>query len=99
MERSQQESEGESKRKAGILTEDGRWLVLTESLGEEGVIYKHNCGSEILGKSLAFSIRDGVSSLSGSGEVRNITVPFCSNCEKEPSFGEITPEGKLIVFW
>lgn len=79
----------EEKRQGGLITKkDGKklWLVLTESTGEEGVGYKHNCGTEIQGARVAHPIWDGPFKMSGSGQVHYETVPFCSNCETEPSF-------------
>ena len=36
--------------------------------------------------------------MSGSGEVKHITVPYCPKCEKEPTGrGEVSAEGKILV--
>ena len=91
-------TEARVKRRAGSLAGDGSWLVLTESTHQEGVGYAHKCGVEIRGKSVAFTVRDGIFALSGSGKVRTAQVPYCPNCEQEPpSRGIITPEGTVVV--
>ena len=84
----------ETKRQSGQVR-DGKWLVLTESTGEPSVNYVHDCGTEILGKSVSYPIWDGPTPLSGSGRCESKTIPYCPKCEKEPgSLGEpITPKG------
>lgn len=44
------------------------------------------CGSEIQAKEVSRSVHfSEFSGLAGGGEVRHETVPWCPNCEKEPS--------------
>ncbi len=43
-----------------------------------------NCGGEILGKNVAFSVHFAEFRCAGGGEVRNKVVPYCPKCEKEP---------------
>jgi len=79
----------EEKRQGGQITEkDGKkiWLVLSESTGKEGKGYKHKCGTEILGASVAHPIWDGPFPCSGSGRCHYETVPYCPKCEIQPSF-------------
>jgi len=82
------------KRRAGQL-KDGKWLVLTESTGDPDVGYKHKCGIEILGKTVAHPIWDGPFPLSGSGQCSSEQVPYCPQCEDEPNSNgtPITPKG------
>lgn len=44
------------------------------------------CSGEILGATVAHPVHDGLFPLSGSGEVKYETVPYCPKCEEEPSF-------------
>lgn len=74
-----------SKRQSGQI-KDGKWLVLLESTGKEGVGYTHSCGEEIKGFIVAHPIHDGPFPLSGSGRCSYQTVPYCPKCEQEPSF-------------
>ena len=78
----------QEKRQGGQTTEkDGKkiWLVLSESIGKEGVGFKHKCGTEIMGASVAHPIWDGPFACSGSGRVHTEVVPFCPKCETEPN--------------
>ncbi len=81
----------QTKRQSAQIVADKKkvghkiWLVLSESTGKEGVGFKHKCGAEIQGKQVSHSIHDGPFPLSGSGQVRTETVPFCPNCELEPN--------------
>ena len=43
-----------------------------------------SCGSVIMSKSVAHTVRDGLFPCSGGGEVRHSEVPFCPQCDKEP---------------
>lgn len=88
-----------TKRGPGSVTRDQKWIVLTESTRKEGEGFIHQCGAELQGKTVAFTVRDGYFPLSGSGEVRTYSVPFCPTCEKEPSgHGDISSTGSLIIF-
>jgi hypothetical protein len=82
------------KRQGGQI-KDGKWLVLTESTGKEGVGYTHSCGTKIQGKRVSHPIWDGPFPLSGSGQVHTEIVPFCPKCEEEPSSSgaPISPKG------
>ncbi len=81
----------EEKRQAGQIIDDKKqkghkiWLVLSESTGKERVGFKHKCGTAIQGKLVTHPIHDGPFALSGSGQVRSETVPFCPDCEMEPN--------------
>ena len=70
------------KRLAGKLADDGSWLVLTESTGQQGVGYTHKCGAEIKVKMVPATVYDGVFPLSGGGEVETHKIPCCPNCEE-----------------
>ena len=72
------------------------WLVMTESK-KKRKNHVHKCGTKIKGKQVGLSVRDGLFPLSGSGEVKWVAVPYCPKCEKEPTGGEISPEGKISV--
>lgn len=80
------------KRRSGQIIDDRKkkghkiWLVLSESTGKEGIGFTHKCGTQIVGKRVAHPIHDGLFPLSGSGQVHYETVPFCPECETEPSF-------------
>jgi len=82
----------EEKRRSGQIIDDKKkpghkiWLVLSESKGKEGVGFKHKCGTEIKGASVAHPIHDGPFPLSGGGECHYETVPFCPTCETEPNY-------------
>lgn len=87
-----QNQEVTRKRHSGVLTEGRRWLVLTESKGEEGVGFTHSCGTPVLGKQVYLSVHNGPFPLSGLGRVRVETVPYCPFCEDEPQgSGFLTP--------
>ena len=91
----------QQKRSSGSVVFDGgeKWRVLTESSGEGGKGFTHNCGTEILGKDVLCTVRDGLFPLSGGGEVRKVTVPYCPNCELEPqNTGEISAKGEVLIF-
>ncbi|MBA7674319.1 hypothetical protein ES703_82529 [subsurface metagenome] len=78
--------EQHNEKRQGGQIKDGKWLVLTESTGKEGKGYKHKCGTEIKGASVAHPIWDGPFAMSGSGQVHTETVPYCPKCETEPGF-------------
>lgn len=102
------ESEQVQRRSAGSLTvsrigteEVGqkKWLVLTESTQDPQTKYwtHQQCGGEIQAKEVFLSVHDGPFPLSGHGEVRHVQVPYCPNCENEPSrFGSIDTQGTYI---
>lgn len=81
--------EPDTLRASGQL-KDGKWLVLTESQGKEGKGYTHACGESIMGKVQYVSIHDGPFPLSGFGEVRTRTIPYCPKCEYEPADTGVT---------
>jgi hypothetical protein len=58
--------------------------VLEESTvqGEEWV---HKCGTVLLGARVHHTIRDGLFPLSGGGDVSIEIVPYCPECQEEPS--------------
>jgi len=56
----------------------GRFLTKAKKV-KDG--YVHSCGTDIMGKELYLTVRDGVFGLSGSGETRPETVPYCPKCE------------------
>lgn len=78
------------KRQGGAAIEDAngkkKWLVLTESKGKEGVGFKHKCGTEIEGATVAHPIWDGPFPMSGSGRCHYETIPYCPKCETKPDF-------------
>ena len=80
----------------GISRESGNWTVVEESRHvKDG--YLHSCGTYLMGKGLRLTVRDGIFPLSGSGETRPETVPYCLKCEKEPTYGYITPGGVIVI--
>lgn len=84
-----------TKRKGGQLTEDGSWLVLTESkiVEESGEVkgWVHNpCGGQIMNFVDYRPIWDGPFPCSGSGQVHCENTPYCPNCEEKP-----TPQGPI----
>lgn len=44
------------------------------------------CGGEVLAAKVAHPVHDGLFPLSGSGECRYETVPYCPRCEVKPAF-------------
>ena len=90
-------TEATKTKRQGGQAKGGEWLVLTESIKEPGVGYKHSCGTEILGKSVSHPVWDGPTPLSGSGRCESETVPYCPKCENEPSSQgmPITPKGSF----
>ncbi len=82
-----------AKRQSGQI-KDGKWLVLVESAGKEGVGFTHNCGTKILGKEVAHPVWNSPFPCSGSGRCQYETVPYCPECEEEPNFhgAPITPK-------
>ena len=72
------------KRKGGQVEND-IWLVLSESEGKEGVGFVHSCGQEIIAITRAHPIWDGPFPCSGSGRCHYEQVPYCPECEEEPS--------------
>lgn len=84
----------ETKRESGQLKGEN-YLVLTESTGQPGVGYTHNCGTKILCINVAHPIWDGPFPCSGSGQCEYEIVPYCPKCEEEPSSSgaPITPKG------
>ena len=91
-------SEATQKRAPGEVSETtGHWVVVDESQQVKSG-YKHQCGTELKGKVVYLTIRDGLFPLSGSGEVKNQTVPFCPKCEREPEgHGFISSRGTIVV--
>jgi hypothetical protein len=89
-------TEDVKKRSPGFISSNEHWAVLDESKKvKDG--YVHSCGTDIMGKELYLTVRDGVFGLSGSGETRPETVPYCPKCEDEPKSGYITPNGHIII--
>lgn len=62
------------------------WLVLTESTGDDDKGYIHTCGATIMGAKIAHPVWDGPFPMSGSGRCLYETVPYCPECELQPSF-------------
>ena len=87
-----------SKRRSGQVTTGNKWLVLTESTGEEGVGFTHKCGAEIIGQEVYVTVRDGHFALSGSGQTKREVVPYCHTCETVPSRGVGHPNGRLEIY-
>lgn len=90
------------KRSSGGIAENGKWLILTESMGEKGKGFIHSCGTEIMGKKIPLTEQDTISKmldpLAGGGEVQMFVVPYCPKCEREPSHGWIDIDtGKRII--
>ncbi|MFA6594023.1 MAG: hypothetical protein WCT16_02070 [Candidatus Buchananbacteria bacterium] len=83
-----------TKRKSGQVKGE-KWLVLTESTGEPGVGFRHNCGAEIMAQRVTHPIWDGPFACSGSGRCSSEEVPYCPQCEEQPNCcGEpIIPKG------
>lgn len=79
------------KRNGGLLDEQGNRLVLTQEGTETDEGWTHNCGEDIISADVKLSHRNGLMLLSGDGRVRNLTVPFCPNCENKPVRGVFGP--------
>lgn len=77
--------EVQEKRQGGQVAQNGEWLVITESTGEEGVGFTHSCGETIISVTRAHPIWDGPFRASGSGRCHYEGVPYCPRCEEEPS--------------
>lgn len=91
------------KRQGGQLTEDGEWLVLTESemLTEEGgglKGWKHSCGETVMVARVHRPVWDGPFKGSGSGQVRVELVPYCPKCEVEPNWSG-PPIDLRVAIW
>ena len=96
------------KREAGVLTEDGEWLVVVESPIKNDNGYIHKCGTkllekkfplpgEIVNKEIALPLR--YAELNKSGKAESITVLYCPRCENEPTIDRIISGDPLVVFW
>lgn len=57
------------------------------------------CGSEILTRTVAHTVRDGLFAFSGSGKVQTETVPYCPKCEHIPGYHgkAVTENGEPTV--
>lgn len=89
---------GDVKRAPGRLTAGNNWAVLVVESTKQpsgGWVHKE-CGTEIMGKEVYLSQRDGVSPFSGSGEARSEVVPYCPECEREPRGGTFGAGGIQI---
>ena len=81
----------------GVSGKTENWIVIDESRQVKGG-YKHQCGTELKGKDVYLTVRDGIFPLSGSGDVRTEIVPFCPKCEREPEgHGFISSRGTIVV--
>lgn len=71
--------------------------VLGEStLDDRTKVWKHKCGETLMGKTVSLTVRDGVSPLSGNGEVQREVVPYCPTCEPDiQTHGSILPDGSI----
>lgn len=45
----------------------------------------NNCGTILQAARVHHPIHDGLFPLSGNGEVRTVTVPYCPSCQQVPS--------------
>ncbi len=79
------------------MTKRYEFKVLGEStLDDTTKGWKHKCGAILMGKTVFLTVRDGVSSLSGSGEVQREVVPYCPTCEPNiRTYGSISPDGTI----
>ncbi len=94
----------QTKRGGGMLDESGKWYILTKESTETQIGWRHECGAEILMAEVILMHRDGVSLLSGDGSTRNLSTPYCPNCERKPLSGTFGPtvrteRGFLIDRW
>jgi hypothetical protein len=81
----------------GTSRENGNWTVVEESKHIRNG-YLHSCGKSLMGKAVCLTVRDGIFPLSGSGETKTLTVPYCPKCENEPNgYGFISPDGTIVV--
>jgi hypothetical protein len=78
------------------VSPNGHWTVLDESKDVKDD-YIHSCGQYIQGKDIHLTVRDGRFILSGSGETRPETVPFCPKCGSEPARGFITSDSTIVI--
>jgi hypothetical protein len=74
------------KRKGGQQIEN-KWLVLTESTGEPGVGFTHNCGETIMAVNVRHPIWEGPIPCQGFGRCKVVETPFCPKCEEKPDEG------------
>ncbi len=92
------------KRTPGLLSIDNTWSVITESqkVEQDGLLtgYKHSCGADILGTEILVSFRDDDSiPMVGGGQARQEVVPYCPNCELEPSNGIFIESTKTWIIF
>jgi len=80
-----------AKRTGGALDRDGNWHVLTEESTKDETGWTHRCGESVMNAVVILSHRDGVSTLSGSGETQRLDVPYCPACERKPLAGVFGP--------
>lgn len=73
------------KRRPCQVATNGLYLVIDESARKPDGGWRHRCGTDVAPKQVSHPVHDGPFPLSGSGEVRVETVPFCPTCEEEPS--------------
>ena len=84
-----------AKRSPGQVTQDGRWLVLTDSTSygdNNGYTsrYVHSCGATIKGVQVFVpSWSEALNKVKIKSEPPN-TVPYCPKCEKKPSLDSIS---------
>jgi hypothetical protein len=84
----------EVKRAPGRRTEDDEWFIMVEESEEaEGVVLHEVCGRPIVWQKVILLQRDGITPFSGSGEMSDIPVPYCPQCELEPTWGTYGPAG------
>ncbi|NIT04558.1 hypothetical protein GTO10_06730 [Candidatus Saccharibacteria bacterium] len=85
------------KRHGGRLTEERQWVVLTESTRSDNDGWVHSCGEMILKTTVYLSHRIPQSRIAGDGRVRNVTVPYCPDCELAPTRGVFYDDGRWWI--
>ena len=71
------------KRIGGATTDNGDWLVLTESKQLPNGSWVHQCGYEIMSAKVAHTIM-GPFAGAGFGECAYTNTPYCPTCEIKP---------------
>lgn len=63
-----------------------KYDVIDSADGQSFTLKCKKCKGEIMAKTVAHPIWDGPGPCSGSGRCEYEQVPYCPNCDKEPSF-------------
>ena len=61
------------------------FVYYANSEGKDEKYLCFGCDGNVMGANVHHSVHDGPFPLSGSGEVKSETVPYCPNCEEKPN--------------